>query len=339
VPSPFPDTAGATPVPSPVPDTVPAPEQETVAAPKSKNVTDKVQLLGNPFNKQTYARNVWDMQFFNGAIYLGHGNSSDYQSATNAGPIDIIKYDIVSNSFINEYTVNENQIDVFNIINGRLVVPGHETRDTTGYGSFYTLDGQWTKSSTIPLALNVYDMTEYNGKLYAVNRSKGPGPVLYSEDGGRTWETVTTTDGTTFVASGKAAYSLFKFKGDLYAASTMTNARASSSNNILKISVSAVTAIKFNGTEMFPGLPSYMTLKLKRVNIISDNMLFISGKSMNQHQYEPTALYISNVIGKSRKITFEESKALPNDILIRGTSVYVLASIKISDNESNYSSF
>ena len=39
------------------------------------DVTATRQYLGNPFtNKGAYARNIWDMQQYNGRIYFGHGN-------------------------------------------------------------------------------------------------------------------------------------------------------------------------------------------------------------------------------------------------------------------------
>jgi len=59
---------------------------------EQKDVTNRIKLLGNPFTKSTYAKNVWDMQVFNGSIYLGHGNSSNYAPAANAGPIDVILF-------------------------------------------------------------------------------------------------------------------------------------------------------------------------------------------------------------------------------------------------------
>jgi hypothetical protein len=51
-------------------------------------------LLGNPFSKDAYARNVWDMQVYEESIYLGHGNSSNYGPSANAGPVDVIKYNL-----------------------------------------------------------------------------------------------------------------------------------------------------------------------------------------------------------------------------------------------------
>ncbi len=54
----------------------------------SIDVTSQVILLGNPFTKAIFARNVWDMQVFNDRIYLAHG---DFNS--NAGPIPVIYFD------------------------------------------------------------------------------------------------------------------------------------------------------------------------------------------------------------------------------------------------------
>jgi hypothetical protein len=56
----------------------------------TNDVTAYVENLGNPFTaKPTYARNVWDMQVFNGRLYFGHGNASNLNPSPNAGPINV----------------------------------------------------------------------------------------------------------------------------------------------------------------------------------------------------------------------------------------------------------
>lgn len=54
---------------------------------QAKDVTPSVEYLGNSFSKDNYANNVWDMQVFDGRIYLGHGNSSNKGPNQNAGPM------------------------------------------------------------------------------------------------------------------------------------------------------------------------------------------------------------------------------------------------------------
>lgn len=48
------------------------PVQEVQATAAAPDVTFSITVLGSPFKKAAYARNVWDMQLFGGKIYLGH---------------------------------------------------------------------------------------------------------------------------------------------------------------------------------------------------------------------------------------------------------------------------
>ncbi|QUL57177.1 hypothetical protein KDC22_12320 [Paenibacillus tritici] len=71
--------------------------QMAAAAP---DVSLSVTVLGSPFKKAPYARNVWDMQLFDGKIYLGHGNSSNNAPSSNAGPVPIYYWDLAQTSFL-----------------------------------------------------------------------------------------------------------------------------------------------------------------------------------------------------------------------------------------------
>lgn len=297
---------------------------------KTTDVTDKIQLLGNPFTKETYARNVWDMQVFNGSIYMGHGNSSNYGPATNSGPVDVIKYDPAANKFIKEYTVNEEQIDIYKIVNGQLYIPGHDPRDSWDFGNFYTLNnGQWNKIRTVPDAVHMYDMTSYKDKLYAATGSNGFSEVVSSKDNGQTWETVKAA--TRFNTYGYRAYTLFEFKGKLYASSIFTNSGNEYYNNLLCVDGSKVSVVKVSGKKMFPDMEGKSKiLKLVRPVVVNDKLLYIAGEVDNDHQNIPIAMYVSTDPSDAKKITFNESSAIPYDILVRDSTVYVLASVKVS---------
>ena len=63
----------------------------------TSDVTSSIQKIGNPFlDKSVYGRNVWDMQLFNGRIYMGHGDTN-----SNVGPIPIWSYQPLSKGFTN----------------------------------------------------------------------------------------------------------------------------------------------------------------------------------------------------------------------------------------------
>src|SRR5690349_13662163 len=91
------------------------------------DVTASVQNLGNPFKgyftRDIYARNVWDMQVWDGKIYLGYGDLW-----LNAGPIPVWSLDPATNTYSKEFTVNEEAIDHYEVVNGMLYIPGSDTR-------------------------------------------------------------------------------------------------------------------------------------------------------------------------------------------------------------------
>ncbi len=305
----------------------------TVVASPEKDVSAKVQLLGNPFsNKKAYARNVWDMHLYNNFIYFGIGNSSNYGPAPNSGPIDVIKYDPLLNEFINEYTVNEEQIEIYRTINNKLYIPGHDPLDSWELGNFYLLDAEsgskWIKTRTIPNAIHTYDMTSYNGKLYAATGINGISEVLSSQDEGLTWQSVFPSGNSNFLTLSKRAYSLVKFKDTLYASSVFTTAKDYSYNNLLKISGDKISVLKISSKKMFPGISNINIVKFARTAVFNDKFIYTIGKVVNDHQCIPMALYYSSEIGVGNEVTLPNNKALPYDILVRNSMVYVLASVK-----------
>src|ERR1043166_449312 len=77
-----------------------------------------VELLGNPAAKRyrgdrAYARNAWDLQAYEGHLYVASGNSNNDGPAPNAGPVDIWSYDPQSGQFASEQVIDEEQIALF----------------------------------------------------------------------------------------------------------------------------------------------------------------------------------------------------------------------------------
>lgn len=143
------------------------PVQEEQVSAGAPDVSSSITVLGSPFKKAAYARNVWDMQLFGGKIYLGHGNSSNNAPVPNAGPVPIYYWDLAQNKFsvqdvtytnpatgkvtTNVYVMDE-QIDTFKVLNGELYIPGHDSRvPGWAYGNFYRLNGDhWDQYMNIP---------------------------------------------------------------------------------------------------------------------------------------------------------------------------------------------
>jgi hypothetical protein len=136
------------------------------------------ERLGNPFAEQwpndLYPRNVWDMQVFGGFLYIGAGNSSNLGPSPNAGPVPVIRYD--GQRFERVFTVREEQIDTFRVLDGRLYVPGHDGRQGWDFGNLYTFDGRsWRGLRTIPNGVHLYDLYEYGGRLIVAGAAHNQG--------------------------------------------------------------------------------------------------------------------------------------------------------------------
>jgi hypothetical protein len=300
------------------------------------DVTNKMQIFESPFKKGKYARNVWDMQVFNNKIYIGQGNSSNIGVDCNAGPIPITSFDPITSKFTTEFTVDEEQIDLFKILNGKLTVPGHDSREGWELGNYYTLETTgWKKNRTIPRGIHVLDMLEYNGKMFAVLGTDNKKPIVMSEDNGVTWRPVLSLKA---VGSGRV-YTLFEFQGIVYAADAVCSipvTPAPSADPYGKLYM-------FNGTSFVPMLDLNTTLmpnvpsisrgwgfyKFVRVTKAMDKLMYIVGDSANDMQTMPVALYVSPKLGEAVKAVFPEVNAKPMDIIVRDGKVYVLTYITV----------
>jgi hypothetical protein len=141
---------------------------------KPGDVTAQVEDLGiptqqyYPTRERIYARNPWDMKLFQGLIYIGSGNSNNEGPAPNAGPVHVIALDPKTGKFTppeKQPVLPDEQIDEFRVINGALVVPGHDPKKPWDYGEFYVLHstGYWSEVRTIKGGIHMYDMIQKSG--------------------------------------------------------------------------------------------------------------------------------------------------------------------------------
>jgi hypothetical protein len=308
------------------------------ARPATVNATPFVENLGDPFeaklpgSTKSYARNVWDMQVFGDRIYLGYGNSSNLGPATSPGATDIWTYRPDEGDFAKEFTVDEEQIDVYRIINGSLYVPGHDPREGWDKGNFYRLENSgWVKHRTIPNAIHTYDILGFEGKLYAALGSTTPDNVAVSEDDGQTWKTVNANFrfGIPPILNVLVrAHTLFTFQGKLYV-----------SSSIGKVSRLDGDTFEDIGRDLFPGvigitpislIPGINGFKVARPTEFKDHLIYIAGENVNDHQWTPRALLTLDSNLQAQRIS------LPNteytwDLLVRDGVCYALGETEQSD--------
>ena len=171
------------------------------------DVTMHVESLGIPLAERypggadIYARNVWDLQAFEGRIYVGGGNWDNKGPAPNAGPVPILAWDPDREEVVCEGEVDDEEISRFEVIAGNLYIPGADAMESWELGNLYRreADGRWHKLRTIPQCIHALALTGYRGRLFAGLKAtdtvpwcvdfKGYGSaVAVSSDGGGSWK-------------------------------------------------------------------------------------------------------------------------------------------------------
>lgn len=287
------------------------------------DVTDRVVCLGQPFQGGAFARNVWDMQVFDGRVYIGSGNYLNNGPSANAGPVPVICYNPQTGQFVKEFSVDEEQIDIFKIIDGRLVIPGTDARESWEYGNYYVLDnGRWQKKRTIPGAVHVFDLASYQGRLYAaIERNNNQ--FVASSDGGRTWTPQVPSPGC-FNCLGAQRRTLFEFNGRLYGTGALSPGSTSTeANNVLVVDASGSTVHKM--PNLLPGRRSGFQMILRPCTVGGSLLYLGVFNNTDGSQWMPDGLYAASDIERPWRVALPDGGALPADILVRGNTAYVLA--------------
>ncbi|WP_017812028.1 hypothetical protein [Paenibacillus shenyangensis] len=316
------------------------------------DVTSRLQLLGQPFNNEPYARNVWDMQVFDGKIYLGHGNSSNSKPSPNAGPVPIIYYDPQTGKFVTQKVVVNNaktgkqetrevtddeQIDTFKIFRNKLYIPGNDSViPGWAYGNYYELNGDhWNEYQNLPGGIHVYDMAYYQGNLFAAIGTEDAPVVLISGDDGKTWKEFAKIDGL-----GSRTYKFFQFKGMLYASAIIIpdNKTWDDETNLLAIDKNLnIHQQKVTGKTLLPGMSfvakagSSPYKKISKTVVLNNQLVYIAGELYNDSQIMPESLIAAKNINKARAIQLPDPNARPTDMIVRGKMLYLLTYTKQSD--------
>ncbi len=185
------------------------------------------EAIGTPCSdKAWFARNLWDMTFYDGRLFVGCGDSR-----SNAGPIDIWSYD-PQDGWTSEFQVDEEQIDRFLMLDGVLTIPGDDALESWTFGNYYQrIDGAWTKIRNIPSALHVYDIVQWDGQWIAgLGVNVGGAAVAVSSNQGQSWQQMIVPIGAEnlqaayaavcqprFVRPVERVYNLFTIGDQLYA--------------------------------------------------------------------------------------------------------------------------
>jgi hypothetical protein len=293
-----------------------------------------IEFLGTPYaddyhhTEEAYARNVWDLQFYQGLLFIGAGNSSNIGPATNAGPVRIRYFDPAGEQFVNEGIAREEQIDRFRILNDSLYIPGHDPLANWSLGNFYSRlpEGQWVMYRNIPGAIHNYDMAVYKGRMYAALGISGGAAVAVSNDNGGSW--------SNFSVGRSRSYTFLQSRGKLYATKKITDDNYQVSNGF-----SSIWELEGDGEFvprpdlfdriLFPDTDFDETGSMKIVRSVAVRWknVYIGGYIHNDHQARPFGLYIAHTLERGVvHITAVRAPTgmVPMDLLLRDDYIYAL---------------
>jgi len=140
--------------------------------------------LGNKpaaWGQRGASRNVWDLQVFDGKIYIGMGNT-----ATDSRPQPIWAFSHATGSWAEapEAVIDQEAIEVYRVLEGRLYIPAADPKGAaTEASKFYrrSLDGSWTHffSTRAFHMAHIRDLALVDGLLVGVGNSRRPHHLMH----------------------------------------------------------------------------------------------------------------------------------------------------------------
>lgn len=311
-----------------------------------RDVSAHVENLGIPLQgkypsgDRVYARNVWDLQVFGNRVYIGSGNSNNEAPAKNAGPVDVYAFDPATNGFVREAELKDEQIDVFRIVEGALVIPGHDPEDSIKNGEFPWFKGNfyrrraaggWDTFRTIPLGVHNYDMISFGGSLYAALGTPTSAHVVRSTDGGRNWSKISSVGGpwsrerAFFVAGGvlhvSALYVSAKGTVESIIGKVIKSVKPDIVGKVYAINGGSVHEVK---TNFFPGDGRKDLFVAKPVSFMS-YAVYLGAEPLIDHDWTPAGLYAARSSSSVARLTLPGG-ITARDLLVRGDTLYALGS-------------
>jgi hypothetical protein len=321
-------------------------------------------IVGAPFNErwpdEPYPRNIWTMQVFDGRLFLGAGNSSNFDPSPNAGPVPVVSYD--GKRFRTEFSVDEEQISQFYRDGNVLLIPGHDSRDDWSFGNMYRrTDRHWTKVRNVPRGLHIYSVQRFRGRLIATGGSYGqPIDAWISGDDGANWKPAALLSGPAGAGGqvtggaplerlvGKGYFgrlwSLFELGDALYASATApmrpvgeTGVPTVASLFRFDPAQEGFMPIIFGSSvPLFPDLQAGASDKIplvRRWARIDDQTVYIGGWQHNDHQWLPFGVYAATSLEQARRLPLPDDQ-IPWDILVHKNRLYCLTAKSKSEGGS-----
>lgn len=288
--------------PTPTPPVFPSPTlppSPTPTAVPAGLVTP--ELVGSPlaayYPNAHMARNLWDLQAWQGRLYLGNGDS-----ALNTGPAPVVYYDLGTGQFGDEGTVPDEAIDHFAILNETtLAAPGDDDRFNDNVANWYTREaGGWTLHHNLPAGLHTFDLHTYAGQLFASYATADHAPLLSSSDNGATWLSQDTNNWS--------ADAFFELGGSLYVQTFPDTEQPGPYSNWYRYDLASGQWVPAPG-EMFPGADLGYVPEMRNNPVLWQGALvYVGSYTANVDGF---GLWTATALGQARPI------ALPGAARVR----------------------
>lgn len=171
----------------------PPPQPRTVEKARPAAPALKVTSIGSPTAaRKKEARKINDLKVFNNRLYIGHGCA-----VANTGPTDVLCFDFAQRQYTNEFTVDDEAIYSYLVMDDRLMIPGVDSTENWKFGNIYVLNETgWVKHRTLPNAVHVNCIASFNKRwfastgtvtIYGRNQKVSFGSILGSDNEGKNW--------------------------------------------------------------------------------------------------------------------------------------------------------
>jgi hypothetical protein len=329
------------------------------------NLSKSVNYLGKPLSgdgKTETALNVWDLQVFNGKIYLAGGSTQE-----NTGPINVWAYNPQTKTFDREYAVDEEAIEHYKVFDNELYIPAADPR-TKNTNKFYRrgLNNKWTQYSSNQVKLaHVRDLIKTdtgNILLVGINANPSKSSIAITEDNGETYQEAGINkqqfilrqgDGTEIVLLDlNSFFSVFSYQNKIYAPSSLLRDYQNSAGAIAVYNSQSKNFEldkKLKNEEFIPKQDIRVDQGKHGIDIIYriwnpvEYTTFLvytvrshsySATKYNKAHMKSLGVYIKRDLGISPvRITFPDHNSLGEDILIIDQNLYVLANTKIGNGK------
>jgi hypothetical protein len=327
----------------------------TCALANSKNsIDEQVIRLGNPLaadGQAGRALNVWDLQVFNNKIYIAGGST-----VTNSGPINVWAYNPATESFAQEYTVQEEAIEHYKVFSNQLYIPAADPRNFD-HNKYYrqNIDNTWHKytSESVKLA-HVRDLIQTNknhillvGNNRNLNQNIAAPGIAITTDGGLSFQGAGVDNiPNQYLVDYNWFFAVFSYQNQIYAPSALLRDIDNYPNTIAVYNPETQKFFLDENLKNDEFIPRqqlgksddeinlytiyriWNPVEYKQYLIYPVRSYGNTGQYYEQFYMNSLGMYLKEGMGRTPEIVKLPHRAVGEDILVINNELYVLANKK-----------